>query len=128
MGCDSLLAMRRFQSGLLIFALLAVPIALPARTGPCAQSNCDRICALVLHSVRAEQHPSCVCGMNRSGERCSKQSPQIPDYGLNAPMAPTMLSAHATIARPDATRGATERAAYFVLSDFVSEFFEPPRA
>ncbi|MDE3170424.1 MAG: hypothetical protein KGL75_09790 [Acidobacteriota bacterium] len=119
--------MRRVPSMIVILALLAVPVALVARTGPCARSDCDQMCGLVLRSVRAGLHGHCVCGMNRGTGECPTPSQKLPDYGLNAPIAPTMLSARLTIARPIPTLRAAESTADFVSSGFISDVFEPPR-
>jgi hypothetical protein len=123
--------MRRIESAIVIVALLAIPIALPARTGPCAQSQCSRMCDLILRGVQAveSQHHRCICGMTGDGQQCATHSSQkLPDYGLNAPIAPTMPSARVTIAAPHSARGIIVRHARFAVSEFVSEFFEPPRA
>jgi hypothetical protein len=127
--CDRLLAMRRVQSAIVIVVLLAIPVALPARTGPCAEFECGHMCALILHSVRAADHQHCVCGMAMGESQCSQHSSQkIPDYGLNAPIAPTMPSVRAAIVPPVPTRRAAPARTRFADSDFVSEFFKPPRA
>jgi hypothetical protein len=120
--------MRRVQSAIVIVALLAIPLALLARTGPCAQSQCSRMCDLILRSVRA-QHMRCTCGMTTDGSQCAKNSSQkLPDYGLNAPMPPTMPSARVAIALPGFARRAVAQIAEFSAPEFSSEFFEPPRA
>lgn len=120
--------MRRVQSAIVILALLAIPAALVARTGPCARSQCKRMCALILDSVGEAGRPHCMCGMATNGAKCSTHSQQqLPDYGLNAPIAPTMLSAHVAIAAPDSTRRAVTRGVNFLAAEFASEFFEPPR-
>lgn len=120
--------MRRVQSAIIIIGLLAVPLALLARTGPCAQSRCSRMCALILRSVRA-QYQRCTCGMTTDGAQCATHtSQQVPDYGLNAPIAPTMPSARVAISAPNSTRRAIARTTNFASFEFASEFFEPPRA
>jgi hypothetical protein len=120
--------MRRVQSAITIVALLAIPLALLARTGPCAQSQCSRMCDLILRSVRA-QHMHCTCGMTADGSQCPMHSPQkLPDYGLNSPMAPTMPSPRLALAPPNSARRSIARTAEFSASEFAFEFFEPPRA
>lgn len=119
--------MRRVQSAIVVIALLAVPMALVARTGPCAQSQCSRMCDLILRSVRA-QHMRCTCGMTKDGSQCPTNSSQnIPDYGLNAPIAPTMLSARAALATPDSSRRALAFEADLTVSGFRFELLQPPR-
>ena len=119
--------MRRVQSAMVIVALLAIPLALLARTGPCAQSQCSRMCAIILHSVRA-QHMRCTCGMTADGSPCQKNSSQkLPDYGLNAPMAPTMPSARVALAPPNSARRAVALIGNCSAIEFASDIFEPPR-
>lgn len=119
--------MRRVQSAIVIFALLAIPVALPARTGPCAQSECSRMCALILRSVGAE-HMRCTCGMKAGASKCpSNTSQNQPDYGLNAPMAPTMPAERVSITPPDSERRAPISDAAFAFSGFRFELLQPPR-
>jgi hypothetical protein len=120
--------MRRIQSAFVIVAMLAIPLALLARTGPCAQSKCSRMCALILGSVRA-QHMRCTCGMGTDGAQCPMHSSQqAPDYGLNAPIAPTIPSPRVAIAPPNSTRRALVRDAELTASGFRFELLQPPRA
>jgi hypothetical protein len=126
--CGTLPAMRRAQSVFVLVAMLAIPLALLARSGPCAQSKCSRMCALILGSVRA-QHLRCTCGMTADGAQCPmNSSQQVPDYGLNAPIAPTMPSARVAIAPPNFARHAFVRDAEFTPSGFRFELLQPPRA
>jgi hypothetical protein len=119
--------MRRVQSAIVVVALLAIPLAFVARTGPCAQSQCSRMCDLILRSLQA-QKTRCTCGMT-AASHCATNSPQKPpDYGLNAPMAPTILSARTALVLPNAARRAIARHSGFSTSEFALEFFEPPRA
>lgn len=123
--------MRRVQSAIVIVAMLAIPLALLARTGPCAQSQCSRLCALILRSAHAEQgkHQRCICGMTPGSQQCAGHSgQQTPDFGLNAPMPPTMPSARVAIAAPDSERRASVAVAEFASSDFRFELLQPPRA
>jgi hypothetical protein len=120
--------MRRVQSAIVIVALLAIPLALVARTGPCAQSQCSRMCDLILRSVQA-QHMRCTCGMTAGGSQCPTNSSQkLPDYGLNAPMAPTMPSARITIAAPDSERRIVAFDSDPAIRGFRFELLQPPRA
>ena len=120
--------MRRVQSAIVIVALLAIPLALLARTGPCAQSQCSRMCDLILRSVRA-QHMRCTCGMTADGSQCARNSSQkIPDYGLTAPIAPTMLSARIAVAAPDSSRRPIARNPESSAFGFRFELIQPPRA
>jgi len=120
--------MRRVQSAFVIVALLAIPLALLARTGPCAQSQCSRMCDLILRSVRA-QHMRCTCGMTADGSQCPANSSQkLPDYGLNAPMAPTMPTARVALATPVFTRRALASETDPTVSGFGFELLQPPRA
>ena len=129
MHCGTLLTMRRVQSAITIVGMLAIPLALLARTGPCTQSQCSRMCAMILRSVNAAQHQHCTCGMAMGGAQCANHSSQqVPDYGLNAPIAPTMPSARASIAVPDSERRALVSDAAFASSGFGFELIQPPRA
>ncbi|MGA9883097.1 MAG: hypothetical protein WBQ34_05200 [Candidatus Acidiferrales bacterium] len=120
--------MRRVPSAIVIVALLAIPLALLARTGPCAQSQCSRMCDLILRSVRA-QHMRCTCGMTADGSQCARNSSQkLPDYGLNAPMAPTMPSARVAVAAPSFSRRAIPRDVESSSFGFRFELIQPPRA
>jgi hypothetical protein len=128
--CGTLIGMRRVETAIVIVALLAIPIALPARTGPCAQSQCSRMCGLILRSLHTTErkHQHCICGMSGDGQHCATQpSQKLPDYGLNAPIAPTLPSARTNIAAPNSARGIIARDTRFAVPEFVSEFFEPPR-
>jgi hypothetical protein len=123
--------MRRAQSAIVIVAMLAIPLALPARTGPCAQSKCSAMCAMILRTARAEglKHPPCICGMMQDGQQCpSRSQQQPPDFGLNAPMPPTMPSARVAMAVPDFQRRPFTRDPEFLASGFRFEFLQPPRA
>ncbi|MGA9883028.1 MAG: hypothetical protein WBQ34_04825 [Candidatus Acidiferrales bacterium] len=121
--------MRRFQSATVVIAMLAIPLALLARTGPCAQSKCSRMCAIILRSVNTAKHQRCICGMAMGGQQCAgHSSQQVPDYGLNAPIAPTMPSARVAVAPPDSERRAQIRDAAMVSPGFRFELIRPPRA
>ncbi|MGH9564118.1 MAG: hypothetical protein ACRD3S_21915 [Terracidiphilus sp.] len=123
-----MLTMRRVQSAIVVMAMLAIPLALLARTGPCAQSQCSRMCAMILRSVNAAQHQHCTCGKAIGGAQCANHSSrQIPDYGLNAPIAPTMPSARASIAVLHSERRALVSDAAFASSGFRFELIQPPR-
>jgi hypothetical protein len=120
--------MRRVQSAVIIVALLAIPLALVARTGPCAQSQCSRMCDLILRSVRM-QHMHCTCGMTADGSQCPTNSSQkLPDYGLNAPIAPTIPPARVAVAAPGFTRRAIAREVESPAFGFHFELIQPPRA
>jgi hypothetical protein len=120
--------MRRVQSAIVIIALLAIPVALPARTGPCAQSKCSRMCDLILRSVRAE-HMRCTCGMMTNGSGCrNSSSKKQPDYGLNAPMAPTIPSPRVLIGTPASARRGPAFDSALTISGFRPEMIQPPRA
>jgi len=111
--------------------MLAIPLALLARTGPCAQSKCGAMCAIILRTARAEgiKHPPCVCGMMQSGEQCPGRSKQqVPDYGLNAPMPPTMPAARTEITALRSARRPAALYAEFTASGFRFELIQPPRA
>ncbi|HVB85863.1 MAG TPA: hypothetical protein VNK23_04255 [Candidatus Dormibacteraeota bacterium] len=123
--------MRRVLSAIVMVAMLAIPLALPARTGPCAQSKCSAMCAMILRTARAEgmKHPPCICGMMQDGQQCPGRSQQqAPDFGLNAPMPPTMPSARVAMAVPDSQRRPYIRNSDFLASGFRFELLRPPRA
>lgn len=112
-------------------AMLAIPLALPARTGPCAESQCSRMCAIIMRSAHLEQskHQRCICGMMPGSQKCGGSSgQQTPDFGLNAPMPPTMPAARVAIVAPDCRRRAVRRDARFSASGFRFELLQPPRA
>jgi hypothetical protein len=123
--------MRRVQATIVILAMLAIPLALPVRTGHCAQSKCSAMCAMILRTARAEgmKHPPCICGMMHDGQQCPGRSPQqTPDFGLNAPMPPTMPSVRVAVAVPDFQRRPFVRNFEFLASGFRFELLQPPRA
>jgi len=123
--------MRRASSILAIIALLATPLALLARSGPEQQSQCSRMCCLVqrgVHSAKAKPR-RCICGVPPQKLQCAmKPLPRTPDYGLNAPIAPTAAGSLAVLAAPKSTRLAVVRLAQSSTTGFSSAPFEPPRS
>jgi len=115
--------MRRAKAILVIVALLAVPLALLARSGPCEQSRC--MCCLV-HGAKAQHNKGMSCS-HCSGKKCGIGA-AMPDYGLNAPMAPTAPAALAELPAPDARRRVVLSFAQSDVAGFTSIPFEPPRA
>jgi len=67
--------------------------------------------------------------MMQDGQQCPGRSPQqAPDFGLNAPMPPTMPSARVAMAVPDSQRRPLARKLEFLASGFRFELLQPPRA
>jgi hypothetical protein len=119
--------MRRAQSILVIVALMATPFALLARTASGEQAQCSRVCCVVRrgHSAKPRR---CICGVPAQNLQCAMKSiPHTPDYGLNAPIAPTEPSPLVSLAAPETRRGAFVSIAKMIPSGFSSVPFEPPR-
>jgi hypothetical protein len=123
--------MRRAQSILVIVALLATPLALLARSDSGEQNQCSRMCCMIVrgvHSAKAKAR-RCICGVPAQKLNCAmKPMLHTPDYGLNAPIAPTAPSALVSLAVPRATRRAFVQQPQPTFSGFSSVPFLPPRS
>jgi hypothetical protein len=120
--------MRRAQSILVIVALLATPLALLARTDSGEQTQCGHMCCVVRrgHSAKPRR---CICGVPAQKLQCAMKSmPHTPDYGLNAPVAPTEPSSLVSLAVPQTKRGALVSIAQMTPSGFSRVPFLPPRS
>jgi hypothetical protein len=126
--CARVFAMRRAQSILVIIALLATPLALVARTDSPEESQCSRMCCLVRRGHSAKPH-RCICGVPAQRLQCAmKPMPHTPDYGLNAPMAPTEPSSLVSLAALQTERGFVVSPAQPLPSGFSPVPFQPPRS
>jgi hypothetical protein len=115
---------RRLQAILAIVALLAVPLALFARGEACQRTECP--CCAAHASQNHGKRMSC---SQCSGQgKCGMSTPAAPDYGLNAPMAPTAPESLATLPEPDAARYNVLYRAQSIAPGFTSAPFNPPRS
>jgi len=115
--------MHRIEAIVVIVALLAIPLALLARSGSCERAQC--MCCL-MHGAQA-QHGKAMSCSHCSGKKCGIGA-AVPDYGLNAPMAPTAPAALAELPAPDARRRIVLSFAQSDVAGFAFILFEPPRA
>jgi len=115
--------MRRAKAILVIVALLAIPLALLARSGSCEQAQC--MCCL-MHGAKAQHGKGMSCS-HCAGKKCGMGA-AIPDFGLNALMAPTAPAAVAALHAPGAQRRVVLSFAQSNVAGFTSIPFEPPRA
>src|SRR5208283_793194 len=102
-SCPS--TMRRAQAILVIVAILAAPLALLARGVNGDASECSSMCCLP-HGHHAAQHKDMECQHGAAGHifKCNMTSSRHTDYGLIAPIVPTVPSAIAFLAIPDNSR------------------------
>lgn len=120
--------MRRIQTVSLIIALLAVPLALVARSYACAPQRCTMMCCL-LHK-HAGSHMKMDCSGASGASACTMQcnSQKNIDYGLAAPLAPTQLAEGLAIPSPKVARLSLFFSGEIVSAGFTFEPFRPPRA
>jgi hypothetical protein len=120
--------MRRAQSILVIVALLTTPLALLARSVNGEASECTSMCCL-RHSHHASLHQGMECQHGTTGHvvECNMTSGHPMDYGLIAPIVPTLPSAMAFIAVPDVSRGILTQFGAVSAAGILSAPFEPPR-
>lgn len=116
--------MRRAPAILVVAALLAIPLAMLARSGPCEQTRC--LCCL-MHGSQAQHGKALQCSHCRGQKKCGIGS-QLPDYGLIAPIAPTSPATQFVIAGPATVRLLIHLYSQEAIPGFDSEPFEPPRA
>jgi hypothetical protein len=114
--------MRRVQSILLIVALLAIPMSLVARGGACERTQC--MCCLT-HAKQA--HGKTLSCSHCTGRGQCGIGSAAPDYGLNAPLAPTAPMPQAALAEPVMSGHVLAHYPEAVPSGFFSAPFEPPR-
>jgi hypothetical protein len=120
--------MRRAQSILAIVALLATPLALLARAVD-ASSQCSSMCCLSHGRHAAQQKNAMQCQHGELGQvfECTMTSGRHTDYGLIAPIVPTVPSALAFISSPNIYRVIFPQAREVSTAGFLSAPFEPPR-
>jgi hypothetical protein len=111
--------MRRVPFIVVIVALLATPLALLGRAMSCESANCAMMCCL----PHAQSH-----GATSAPCHCSSKSRKLPDFGLIAPIAPTVTEAFASIEQPAAIRLAAQSASHLSLQGFQSAPFNPPKS
>ena len=84
--------MRRLQAIAVIVALFATPLALLARGMACEASLCTICCPLHVSHSHSGQPMACRCS--------TKSRNAAPDFGLIAPIAPTMPAPLFTVFAP----------------------------
>jgi hypothetical protein len=131
--------MRRAQSILVIIAMLAMPLALLARSGDPGMADCNGMCCLphgLHHSQTAipsqqsrEEGMDCHHGASQHAIECTmKSSHQGMEYGLLAPFPPTRASALKSIEALNLSRtGSFRIPAENLSSGFLTDPFQPPR-
>ena len=134
------LAMRRTQAILVIFALLATPLALLARASGMDSMACNGMCCLPHgpHHAMASNTPqraahegmSCEHGALADIVECTmKPGHQRVDYGLVSPLAPTRPSVLASIDALNPPRVAGfESRTETPSAGFAANPFQPPRS
>jgi len=111
--------MRRIQIAVVMLALLATPLALLARAMACESSACAMMCCLPHSSHQGKPIP-CHCS--------GKSQKQLPDFGLIAPIAPTMTENFAAVDLPGFARQARRFFAASITQGFAAPPFSPPKA
>jgi len=113
--------MRRLQILVVMVALLATPLALLARAMACESATCTMMCCLPhgSHSHSGQTMP-CHCS--------TKSGKQIPDFGLIAPIAPTMTEDFAAVDLPGSARQALRFFSVSIAQGFAAPPFSPPKA
>ncbi|MBZ5696078.1 MAG: hypothetical protein LAN36_12055 [Acidobacteriia bacterium] len=112
--------MRRLRAIAVIVALLATPLALLARGMACEASACTMCCPMHTSHSHSGQPMACHCS--------TKSRNSAPDFGLIAPIAPTMPAPLVTLAVPDAVRQPFSTYTQSAVSSFLSAPLQPPRA
>jgi hypothetical protein len=127
--------MRRAQTVVVVIALLAVPLALLARSFSPSPSDCGQFCCLPhgLHSSQAHQSMpegiSCNHGAAGHMLMCSmKSGHHHVDYGLNSPVDPTSVSSLIRITPPVASRRDLASHMDLLAFGFLPAPFEPPKS
>jgi hypothetical protein len=122
--------MPRAQAILVLAALLAMPLALLARTTS-AGMTCGCMCSLVYKSVRSQsghKHARAMCGHCPSDNQCAMKAPRhAPDFGLNTLMAPTQSSSQMALRAPDVSVLDFEPFRQSLPAGVLPAPFEPPR-
>jgi len=115
---------RRIQSLSLILALLAVPLALVARSYACAPQQCTMMCCLA-HKRAMNMNCSGAGGSSTCAMKCN--SNKNIDYGLASPLPPTQLSAALLLPAPRSAEMLFAADYRHAVSGFYRIPFEPPR-
>jgi len=115
--------MRRAEAIVVIIVLLALPLALLARGGPCQQTTC--MCCL-LHGAKGPQGKTMACSHCAGHGQCGLTTAH--DFGLHELMAPTAPAAAVRLVAPDGVRRAVVALAPANATGFISAPFNPPRA
>jgi len=116
--------MRQIQSVTLIVALLAVPLALVARSCACAPQQCTMTCCL-LHKHAMKMNCSGASGASTCAMQCN--SHKNIDYGLASPLAPTQIAERSALPAPKVARLSSFLPRRMASSGFTFEPFKPPR-
>jgi hypothetical protein len=125
--------MRRAQAILLVLTLAALPVIMLAQAGEAP--GCDGMCC-ARHATRpassgqrgGSEGMSCHHGAIHMFECGMKSQRHALDFGLLAPITPTMTSAATKLVVPPVSRPATAQSEVTSLPGFLPEPFEPPRA
>ena len=120
--------MRRAQAILVIVAMLATPLALLARGMNGDLSDCTSMCCLP-HGHHAAQHKDMECEHGAAGHvfECTMTSSHHTNYGLIAPIVPSVPSAKAVVEIPDTNRHTLTQFRELAASGFLSAPLQPPR-
>jgi hypothetical protein len=121
--------MRRTKAILVIFALLAAPLALVARAANADAAECGRICCLP-HGHHVAQPAQMECHHSDRGncpECAMKSGQQHLHYGFLAPIAPAAPLAKASVAIPGSNTHISTMFREFPAAGFQSVPFQPPR-
>jgi hypothetical protein len=123
--------MRRAQAILVIFALLATPLALLARGAEGSMSGCAGMCCPTHRSHAARVlHQKMLCHHGEAGhffECTMTPGHHGVDYGLIAPVAPTNPSLITCISAPDVNRAIASQYGEVANSGFLPTPLQPPR-
>ena len=120
--------MLRVQAILVIVAMLATPLALLARGMNGDPADCTSMCCLP-HGHHAAQHKTMECEHGATGHvfECSMTSSHHTDYGLIAPIVPSVPLAKAAVAIPDMSRNVLAQSRELAAAGFLSALLQPPR-
>jgi hypothetical protein len=132
-------AMRRMEAILLVFALLATPLALLASGVAAGPQGCRRFCCLphaahnspMSQSKKAGKDAEMAChhGEARHMIECGMKSGEgTLEYASLAPIPPTVLSPSAKLAAPEICRHHFEQHDAFATPGILTAPFEPPRS
>jgi hypothetical protein len=128
----------RFQTVLLLIAVLATPPDLVTRVSAKAQDQCHGICpasrsaqsVAEQHSTKASQHSAAECPNGLAGHYaiCLVKSKHKIVYEIVAPLRPAVLSVPATFPVPQLSVQASLPRNDLLLPGFLPLPFQPPRS